>query len=184
MLFTNSREMIHRFKRTLSVLAGLLILVSSCADERTQVKEQSTATKDLKITQKDIANIQITEYVLSDLATKKVEDWLKFSELSSQIEMLQKGDLSFFQADKTILETFLKDLIAGIPEALNEPSINVRLNVLATASLKLEGISNLENLDKDTVREYVKDILISYNNLIFQINKKLEKDSQNIKKPQ
>lgn len=149
----------------------------------TASKVEETNDSDIKINAKDIEKLSFTEYALSDLAITKTQDWPKFQELTTQIEILKKGDLTFFQEDKTLLETFITDLKKEIPEHLNKPSILVRLNVIETTAFKLEGITELGNLDKNTVLNYIKDILISYTNLIFQINKKLEKDSQNIIKP-
>lgn len=159
----------------------------SCKQTTTSETESSESTEtksyDIKITAKDIQKLNYTEYVLSDLAKVKTQNWIKFQELSSQIEILKKGELSFFQDDKTLLETFLSDLKSEIPSELNIPSILVRLNVLDTTVHKLEGISELGNLNKDTVLNYIKDLLVAYTNLIFQINKKLEKDAQKIIKP-
>jgi len=169
------------------VFTVLTILNFSCKKTTTIETESTPATEtkasDIKITAKDIEKLDYTEYVLSDLAETKTQDWTKFQELIAQIEILKKGDLSFFQEDKTLLETFLTDLKSEVPALLNEPAILVRLNVFETTAFKLEGISELSNLDKNAILNYVKDVLISYTNIIFQINKKLEKDSQNIIKP-
>ncbi|NQX86461.1 MAG: hypothetical protein HRT67_11265 [Flavobacteriaceae bacterium] len=137
----------------------------------------------MNISVQDIAKIQYTEYVLSDLANTKTQDWNKFQELSTQINVLKTSDLSFFQDDKTTLETFINDLKNDIPVDLKVPSILVRLNVFETTAYKLEGISKLGNINKATTLLYIKDILVAYTNLVFQINKKIEKDNQSIDKP-
>jgi hypothetical protein len=151
------------------------------ADTTTTIEDAKTY--EIKITAQDIKKLNYTEYALSDLAESKTQDWLKFQELSTQIEVLKKGDLSFFQNDKTLLKTFLSDLKSEIPLQLSDPSILVRLNVLETTAFKLEGITKLGNLDKTTILNYIKDVLVSYTSIVFQINKKIEKDSQNIIKP-
>jgi hypothetical protein len=169
-------------------LSALCIFNFSCKKEitaETEIDSQTEQNKieDINITAKDIKKLNYTEYVLSDLAEAKTQDWVKFQELITHIEVLKKGDLSFFQGDKTLLETFLTDLKNEIPDQLNEPSILVRLNVLENTALKLEGIRELNNLGKNEILNYIKDVLVSYTNIVFQINKKLEKDSQNITKP-
>lgn len=172
---------------TIMFFLALVVFNFSCKKTATIETESSAATEtkasDIKITAKDIEKLDYTEYALSDLAEAKTQDWVKFQELVTQIEILKKGELTFFQEDKTLLETFLTDLKKEIPSHLNEASILVRLNVFETTAFKLEGISELSNLDKNTILNYIKDVLVSYTNIIFQINKKLEKDSQKIIKP-
>jgi len=137
-----------------------------------------------KITSKDISQIKYTEYVLSDLAVQKTKDWQKFQNLLDQIEVLKKGDISFFKDDKAILQSFITDLKNEIPESLKATSIIVRLTVLETTLFKLDEILNLQNVTKQSILDNIKDVLIAHNNLILQINKKVEKESQKIIKPQ
>ena len=139
---------------------------------------------DKKVSAKDIAGINYTEYALSDTAENVTKDWLKFHELANQIELLKGGDLSFFKDDITLLNGFVNDMTSEIPEQLNEPSIIVRLVALKTTMYKLEGSANLERETKEALLRSIEDVLIAHTNLIFQINKKLEKDAQNITKPQ
>ena len=136
-----------------------------------------------QITAKDIAQINFTEYALSDLTQNKTSNWQKFNELSDKIELLKTGDLSFFRNDKAILMSFLNDLKNEIPESLNTTAILVRLTVIETVFLKLEGLASLSSAKKEDLLASIKDVLISHSNLIFQINKKFEKESQNIEKP-
>jgi hypothetical protein len=49
--------------------------------------------------------------------------------------------------------------------------------------LKLEGVVNLSNPDKKEVLLIVRDFLAAFSNLNLQINKKFERESQNIEKP-
>ena len=136
-----------------------------------------------QITAKDIAQINYTEYALSDLTQNKTSNWQKFNELSDKIELLKTGDLSFFRNDKAILMSFLNDLKNETPESLNTTAILVRLTVIETVFLKLEGLASLSTAKKEDLIASIKDVLISHSNLIFQINKKFEKESQKIQKP-
>ena len=79
--------------------------------------------------------------------------------------------------------TSIKELKEEIPEKLNTPSIQARISVLETCFFKLEGIKDLKNIDKKTILSFIKEVLISHSNLILQINKKLEQESQKIEKP-
>jgi Zn-finger protein len=139
--------------------------------------------KSHKITSENINQIKYTEYVLSDLADVETKDWQKFQNLLDQIEILKKGDVAFVKDDKAILQSFITDLKNEIPESLNATSITVRLTVLETTLFKLNEILNLQNVTKQSILSNIKEVLIAYNNLVLQINKKVEKESQKIVKP-
>lgn len=144
----------------------------------------NNSTETHEITSTDINAIKYTEYVLSDLAEQKTKDWLKFQNLRDHIEVLKKGDISFFKDDKTIIQGFIADLKNEIPDSLDAPSITVRLKVLETTMYKLDETLNIRSLSKQSVLNNIKEVLIAHNNLILQINKKIEKESQKIVKPQ
>ena len=169
----------------LYILSSLLLCVNLSCDKTTTSSDKTLQEIDpeiLKISANDINQIKYTEFALSDLSEKGIKDWLKFQELQEEIVILKKGDLSFFKEDKTILQSFITDLKVEIPEALNIPSILVRLSVLETSIFKLEGISNFNNIKNELLLTAIKDVLIANSNIILQMNKKFEKDSQNIEK--
>lgn len=147
------------------------------------IVEKITTIDSSIITANDISKIKFTEYALSKITQNKTINWQKFNELSNKIELLRTGDLSFFRDDKAILEGFIADLKNEIPESLNTQSILVRLTVIETVFLKLEGLASLKTAKKEKLLMAIKDVLLSYTNLIFQMNKKFEKESQKIEKP-
>lgn len=162
-----------------------LTLFSACKKE-TQSKsteDQAVEIKSDKLTIKDIDNIEYTDYALSDSAINITQNWPAFLELNKQIEILKQADLSFFKDDKAILKSTISDLKNEIPEQLNQTAIEVRLISLETNLYKLEGSAILDNSKKETLLNDIKDVLLSHTNLIFQINRKLEKDAQTIQKP-
>ena len=170
----------------ISTVFIILLIVSGCKKEAVIESLENTDSEVLdstKITSNDVSKISYTDYALSDLATKKTSDWESFRELSNKIEALKSGDLSFFRDDKAILEGFLTDLKNEVPKDLNSTAIQVRLTVIKTVFLKLEGLASLSSAKKEDLLISIKDVLLSHTNLIFQINKKLEKESQNIEKP-
>lgn len=163
----------------------LLVLILSC-NKIAQSNEkalQEVNPKEFKVSSNDINQIKFTEYVLSDLAEKYTIDWLKFQSLQEEINLLKKGDISFFSDDKTILKGFITDLKIEIPETLNIPSILVRLSVLETTIFKLESIANLNNVEKEFLINAIKEVLVANSNVILQVNKIFEKNSQKIEKP-
>jgi len=175
----------HKVKLVFLTLISLPIftLLVQCNNVNDNVTIQSNNSKTSVITSKDIEQIQYTEFVLSDLAKEKTKNWIKFQTLLDQIEILKKGGFSFFKDDKTLLQSFINDLKNEIPESLKTTAITVRLVVLETTLLKLDEILNLQHVTEQSILSNIKDVLISYNNLILQINKKTEKESQKIVKP-
>ena len=163
----------------------VLFIVLGCKNNKEQPEAsfQSENSQASKITAKDIEGLKYTDFALSDLSEASTKDWLKFRELLSQIDILKKGDLSFFKDDKAILVSFITDLKNEIPEVVNTVSVVVRLSVLETVLFKLEGVSNLNNIHKEVLLNAIKEVLVAHSNLILQINKKFEKDSQNIINP-
>jgi len=164
-----------------------IILSNSCKKEEGTVTAESSQitneVKDSKITNKDIEALDYIEYVLSERSEQSTRDWLKFQELRKHIDDLKKGDLSFFKEEKTIIQEFTTELESQIPESLNDASINARLVALKTTIYKLHDDATLNNHDKKLLLISIKETLIAQISLIFQINKKFEKDGQQIKKP-
>jgi len=172
--------------KNLILLSSLILFLNSSCDKTSQSSEnnlEEVSSEKLKVNANDISQLKYTEFALSNLSEKSTEDWLKFQELQEEIVILKKGDLSFFKDEKTILQSFFKDLKVEIPESLNINSILVRLSVLETTILKLEGTSKISNVKKELLLNAIKKVLVAYSNVILQINKKFEKDSQNIQKP-
>ncbi|NNF73819.1 MAG: hypothetical protein HKN00_01440 [Flavobacteriaceae bacterium] len=176
----------YPYSLVLVILIFQAMTFIGCQSEKSTDNEtESTAQQpERKISAKDIASISYTEYALSDSAEKLTTSWFKFQELNSQIEILKTGDLSFFTEDLTFVDEFLTELSSEIPDTLNETSILVRLSALKTSIYKLEGSASLERESKEALLNNLKEVLLSHTNLIFQINKKLEKDAQNITRPQ
>jgi len=168
----------------LYILSSLILFLNfSCNTESSKKTLQEVNSENFKVLAKDIDNIKYTEFALSNLSENATENWLKFHELQEEIVILKKGELSFFKDDKAILVSLITDLKNEIPKDLNTSSILVRLSVLETAMFKLEGISSLSNVNKEVILTAIKDVLVANSNVILQMNKKLEKDSQNIEKP-
>ena len=170
------------------ILLAILLLNIQCKNTEdtsnsSLTKEEKTATEYTKITPQDIKGIKYTEYVLSDLAKKEVANWTKFKDLDIEIENLKNGTLSFFKDDKTILQALITDIKNEVPESLNSSSIIVRISVLETAMYKVDETLNLQSSTKEAVVEDIERLLLAYNNCIYQINKVIEKASQNIIKP-
>lgn len=136
-----------------------------------------------RITAKDIEKLRYTDYILSADAKAATATWQKYNDLEAQIELLRKGNLSFFKTEKPLLKTFMEDLKKEQPAAVKSPAIDARILVLETQLLKLQSYSTLSNIKKADILKTIKDFLISFANLNLQINKKLEFESQIIEIP-
>lgn len=169
------------------IVCALLVTTFQCQkNTNTSVDGNTTVltiSENITITPKDIEQIKYVEFALSDAANSKTSDWVSFQNLAIEIENLKKGTLSFFKDDKEILQALIEDLKNEVPESLNRSSILVRISVLETVLYKLDETANLLSSPKEDILEDIEKVLISYNNLIYQINKDTEKESQNIIKP-
>ena len=161
-------------------LVAILLSNIQCrnTEDKTLATKQETQTELTRITPQDITDIKYTEYVLSDLAQKEVDTWTKFKELSVEVENLKNGNLSFFKDDKTILQALIADIKNEIPDSINSSSIIVRLSVLETAMYKFDETINLQSSSKDAIIKDVENLLLAYNNCVYQINKVIERQSQ------
>lgn len=177
----NKLKTLYLFK--LSFIILFLNLSCNKTNPSNEKNLQEVISKEFKVSEKDINKIKFTEFALSDLTEKHTIDWLKFQELQKEINLLKKGDLSFFSDDSTILKSFINDLKTETPEALNIPAILVRLSVLEVSIFKLKSVTDLNNVEKEFLLNAIKEVLVANSNIILQMNKKFEKDSQKIEKP-
>jgi len=177
----------HTFKKRIFFILSsfIILLLISCnkTNSSEEITEQKTSVSEFKVSEKDIKSITYTEFALSNLSETATNDWFKFQELQEKIAQLKKGDLTFFKEEKVILQRFFKDLIIEMPESLNITPILVRVSVLETTVYKLQGIINLKNIRNELLLIAIKDVLVSNSNIILQLNKKLEKESQAIQNP-
>ena len=81
------------------------------------------------------------------------------------------------------MKEFITELKANQPEIVTTPAIRSRMTVLETNILRLQNLSNLDNIKKKELLEAIKELLIADVNVKLQINKKFEKASQQIQIP-
>ena len=167
-------------KLTIILFSLCLWACNSSEKEQKQVVEEEVSPFVFK---DDIAKLKYTDYVLDSKAQSDIESWDKFIELEGVISQLKSGDVSYFQGTSKTIETLTKEVLEGIPEVVNTPSIQARFLSLETKMLKLQSVLSLRNIPKTEQLQNVKETLIAYSNLNLQINKKYEKDSQKIEKP-
>ena len=110
-------------------------------------------------------------------------DWAALSELEKSITAVSDGKYQLLEESEEALKILFLNIQSDIPDALNTPSILARFKVLETLAYKLRTEYNIDR-DNSTEFEPTKESLVeAYSNLIFQISKTLEKESQLISKP-
>ncbi len=162
----------------------VFVLFFSCKKTVSENTENNTSENvNQDITESDIAKLNFIDFILDEKTEKAIEEWVEYYQLQEVIANVKKGDLSFFNDNKKIITTLLKDLKINIPKKVNISATLARIQVLETKLLKLESLSNLTTTNKEELNNTIKEFFESFSNLNFQMNKKLEKDSRNIQKP-
>lgn len=169
--------------RVLLVLVVLFCCISCAKQEEANVLNEIQEETVSQITKEDISKLNFREFILDTKAEKSLESWQKYYELDNIINNVNQANLAFFKNNNEILIAFIDDLKATTPEVIDTPLIMARLVVLETKIFKLEGVVNLSNPKKKELLSVIKECLSAFSNLNLQINKKFEKDSQNIQKP-
>ncbi len=166
-------------------LFGLLFMFFGCKSDTENAELTDAATDDDSkvITEKDIKKLKYTDYIFGADARVAGATWQKYNELEKQIDLLKKGNFSFFKTEKPLLKTFIEDLKKEQPAALKSPAVDARILVLETQLLKLQSHLTLSNIKKEDALKTIYDFLVSFANLNLQINKKLEFESQKIEMP-
>ncbi|HLT33788.1 MAG TPA: hypothetical protein VKZ98_08370 [Aquaticitalea sp.] len=165
------------------LLFSLIFLFGCNSNEREDVRTTSQEKEADRVTAKDIANLEYTEYVLSPESKKAVLNWQRYQELVTNIEFLKQADFSFFGGKNELMLNFLKDLKKDVPPTLVTPAIKERLIALETKILKFHSTLKLSNLKKADILKDIKEILVATSNLHLQINKKFELEAQIIEDP-
>ncbi len=138
--------------------------------------DSGTIDQKIVITSKAIENFDYTDYALSAEADKAIADWEEYQELAIQINYLKKADLSFFNGEKKLLKTFIGEFRANIPDQLRSNPIVSRTVIIETTLLKLNENLTITNIEEQVKLLGIKEVLESFSNLNYQINKKLERD--------
>jgi len=154
------------------------LLFINCGEDKlsSEVNTEENTTQQPIITAKAIEGFKYTDYVLSARGENAVADWEKYQELAIQINYLKKADLSFFNGDKELLKKFITEFKAQTPSLLKTNPIISRTVIIETALLRLNENLTLDNIDNKLKLKSVKEVLVAFSNLNYQINKKLERD--------
>lgn len=160
---------------------ALLSCQNTSKETNTEQTYQEPVSKSLS--EKDISRLKYVEYTLDVKTENAIKEWLKYNDLEDIVENVKKGDLSYFNDNKKAIKTLLQELTKTIPDTVNTPSVTARITALETKLYKLESLANLQTTSKQELGGIIREFLQAFSNLNFQMNKKLEKDSQHIEIP-
>ncbi|MGC6432039.1 MAG: hypothetical protein ACON5F_13420 [Jejuia sp.] len=166
----------------------LFLVLSACKTEpqdnaeTTEVETIETETTTV-ISETDIAKLNYIEFDLDSKVEAIVEVWEPYFELSTAIGNFKKADFSFYEKDEKAVSELIKNMRKTIPDTLDTQGILSRITIVESMLYKLKESYNVPNATKEEVGETLKELFVSYSNLNFQLNKKLEKDSQRIDRP-
>ncbi|MEH6534792.1 MAG: hypothetical protein V7719_00255 [Psychroserpens sp.] len=171
--------------RIITLFFFFLLLTNCKGDEVSEVTKETQEQIDAKtISQKDIEVLRYTDFGLSMDSQKAVNDWQKFQELNTQVELLKKGDLAYFGGEALLLKTFLLEFMTEMPKPLQTNEILARITALDTKAQKLNSLLLLSTIAKAERLQAIKEFLITVSNLNLQINKKFEFEKNNVLKPE
>jgi hypothetical protein len=155
----------------------LLTLFTNCNNPDKKSKSESSKIVSTKDTFKSFTSD--TNFIVEDL-DESLSDWNGFNELKEFILSISKGNYQTLdESDETTKDLFSL-LVTKIPSTIDNPSIVARLKVTETLAYNLKYIFK----NKSTEFEKTKNNLLnSYSNVMFQIKKTLEKESQKIINP-
>lgn len=166
-------------------LVSFFILLSffSCNNSNNQ-EVNDTAINQIELVSKaDVAEIDYIEFLPDSKVMREIGNWEKYQEINRIVQDVKNANVSFFRSNSEIINTLIEELKTSIPNAVDSPQVQSRMIALETKMFKLESVVNLSNVEKNTLIEAISEFLMAFSNLNLQMNKKIEKESQNIVKP-
>ena len=155
----------------------LIILLQSCNNSiniADKSSENNTIENSINISAK------INPQSLSFEAQNITQKWSSLAELQGIINGLKSENYSAFSETDNYLKEFITELKKTLPKKLDLPSITSRIVVLETNILELETVLSKTQLETKTKVIVTNKSIESYYNLIYQINKTIEKELQKI----
>ena len=155
----------------------LFAIFTNCDDPDNKSKSESSKIVSTKDIFKSFTSD--TNFIVEDL-DESLSSWNGFNELKEFIASISKGNYQTLDESEETTKDLFSLLVTKIPNTIDNPSIIARIKVTETLAYKLK--SNFKN--KSTEFEKTKNNLLnSYSNILIQIKKTLEKESQKIKNP-
>lgn len=161
-----------------------LVVLSACKKEIIATAGDNTVENDsTKITKEDISKINYIDFGIDNKAKLTLDSWEAYNTISRAIEISKQGDFTFFKSDDEVFNTTLNDVETTTPLAIDSEAIKARVLILRTKLLKFRELINLNTANKNDKLIALKELFQSFSYVTLQINKKFEKEAQNIIKP-
>jgi hypothetical protein len=155
----------------------LIILFYSCNNS---VKIDDKFSKNNTLENSINISAKINPQKLSLEAQNITQKWSNLAELKSIINGLESEKYTAFMETDNYLKEFITELKKTLPKKLNLPPISSRIVVLETNILELESVLSKTQIETKKKVTITKKSIESYYNLIYQINKTIEKELQKI----
>ena len=155
----------------------LVVLLHSCNNS---IKIHEKFSKNNKIENSVNISSKINPQSLSLEAKKITQKWSSLPELQSIINGLKSENYTAFKETDNYLKEFIIELKKTLPKKLILPPITSRIVVLETNFLELESVLSKTQLETKRKVIVTDKSIESYYNLIYQINKTIEKELQKI----
>lgn len=172
---------IIKMKKIVFLIIGLV--VCSCNSSKEKETELVEDVISPSVFKEKVAKLNYVEYGLDAKAKETFEAWDKYHELDNTITLLKAGDVTFFENEIKVINTFMKEFKESMPQDIKTSSIQARVLTLETKMFKLQSVLSLQNISEQEQLDAVRETLEAFSNLNLQINKKFEKEAQNIVKP-
>lgn len=124
-------------------------------------------------------NQSLTVLEIDDSALAELDLWTAFFVLQKEVLKLEENKPNAFEDKEQNIGVFFKDLTRNIPKLFDTNTIWARLKVLETEVFLYHAYANAE-VDDEHVSTARLNVLLAYYNLVRQINKLHEKETQNI----
>ncbi len=163
----------------------LFLLIFGCKDsnqDNTEIEEIEVKNTSI-LMEADIAKLNYVEFDLDQKVETLAESWEPYFELRNTLNDFKKADFSFFESDEKAVADLTKNLREVIPDTLNTQAILSRITIIESMLYKLKESQTFDSTSKENLSDALKDLFIAYSNLNFQLNKKIEKESQRIERP-
>lgn len=168
----------------LFLLFLLFSLISCDKKQQTTIIETNKKNDTTLLKAKDISKINYVEYGIDAKAQNTLDSWQAYNTIATAIEDLKSANFDFFKEDNTVFLSTIKDLESTVPLVIDSEPIKARLLILKTKLFKLEEVLNLSTTQKNEKLIVIKELFQAFSNVTLQINKKFEKEAQNIIKPE
>lgn len=170
-------------KCTIFFVIGCLALSSliGCTSNNNKAsKIELSAASETIISVEKPQDQYMIEMEIDDSALAELDLWTAFFVLQKEVLKLEENKPNAFQGDERNIEVYFKNLKLNIPETFDTNPIWARLKVLETGVYLYSEYSNTKATPERTTTAR-NTVLIAYYNLVRQINKTHEKQTQIIK---